>query len=337
LRPGISAGGCSLAAKIFEKVRSSRYCIAVIRWFDTSVTPPASHEQHPDKIDWLRCLPFLAVHLVCFAAIWTGWSWTAVGVAAFLYFIRMFAITGFYHRYFSHKTFKTSRAGQFAFGVLGNSAMQRGPLWWASQHRHHHQHSDEEDDAHSPVQHGFLWSHMLWIMTRSRFNTDTKGVPDLAAFPELMFLDRFDFFIPFLLALSTYLLGWGLETWAPQLGTNGLQMLIWGFFISTIVLFHATSTINSLSHLFGFKRFKTGDESRNNPLLAVITLGEGWHNNHHRYAASVQQGFYWYEYDVTFYMLKMMSWVGIIWDMKSVPQHILDEAEGRVGATAAGE
>lgn len=333
----IFAGGCSLAAKFLQKVRSSRYCIAVIRWFDTSVTPPASHEQNPDKIDWLRCLPFLAVHLVCFAAIWVGWSWTAVGVAAFLYFIRMFAITGFYHRYFSHKTFKTSRVGQFAFGVLGNSAMQRGPLWWAAQHRHHHQHSDEHEDAHSPVQHGFMWSHMLWIMTRSRFNTDMKGVPDLAAFPELVFLDRFDFFIPALLATSTYLLGWGLETWAPQLGTNGPQMLIWGFFISTIVLFHATSTINSLSHLFGFKRFKTGDESRNNPLLAVITLGEGWHNNHHRYAASVQQGFYWYEYDITFYMLKMMSWVGIIWDMKSVPQHILDEAEGRVGATAAGE
>jgi stearoyl-CoA desaturase (Delta-9 desaturase) len=317
----------------FQKFMHSHLVVSFIRWFDTSAS---TQETAQNKVDWVRCIPFLAVHAVCFAVIWVGWSWTAVGVAVALYVIRMFAITGFYHRYFSHKTFKTSRAAQFAFAVVGNSAMQRGPLWWAAQHRHHHQFSDQEDDKHSPHRHGLMWSHMLWIMSRANFATNLRSVPDLVAYPELCFLDRFDFLVPFLLALSMFFFGWGLEVWYPQLGTTAWQMLIWGFFISTIVLFHATSTINSLSHLFGFKRYNTGDESRNNPILAVITLGEGWHNNHHRYAASVQQGFFWWEYDITFYLLKMFSWVGIIWDMKTVPAHILEEAEHQT-ATAAGE
>lgn len=265
--------------------------------------------------------------MACLAALWVGWSPVAVGVAVGAYVIRMFAITGFYHRYFSHRTFQTSRLAQFAFAILGNSAVQRGPLWWAAHHRHHHRHSDEEDDTHSPRQHGFLWSHVLWLTTRKNYPTRHEYVRDLARYPELRFLDRFDDLVPVLLAFFMYGLGAGLEAYFPGLGTNGWQMLVWGFFISTVVLFHGTCTINSLSHCFGKRRFTTTDDSRNNFWLALVTLGEGWHNNHHYFPGAARQGFYWWEIDLTYYGLKMLSWLGIIWKLHPVPRRVYERAE----------
>ena len=141
---------------------------------------------------------------------------------------------------------------------------------------------------------------------------------------ELRFLDRFDILVPVALAVFLFLLGGWLETRAPGLGTNGPQLLIWGFFVSTVVLFHATVTINSLAHVWGKRRYQTRDDSRNNLWLALLTLGEGWHNNHHHYPASTRQGFYWWEIDITFYLLKAMSWVGLVWDLKPVPPRIRD-------------
>lgn len=274
------------------------------------------------KVDWIRIIPFIGTHLMCLGVIWVGWSWIAVLVAILLYAVRMFAITGFYHRYFSHKTFKTSRLFQFTFAVLGSSAAQRGPLWWAAHHRHHHQHSDDEDDAHSPHQHGLLWSHMLWFTNRSNYATRMEYVKDLAKYPELRFIDRYDMLVPILLGVFLFYLGVALNYFFPGLGTNGLQMLIWGFFISTVVLFHATCTINSLSHMMGRKRYETGDESRNSLLLALLTFGEGWHNNHHYYPNATRQGFYWWEIDLTYYILRIMAVFGIIRDLKGVPAHV---------------
>jgi stearoyl-CoA desaturase (Delta-9 desaturase) len=250
-----------------------------------------------------------------------GFSWAAFGVAVLMYWVRMFAITGFYHRYFSHKSFKTSRAFQFVMGLWGASSVQRGPLWWCANHRHHHKTSDQPEDFHSPVQHNFWWSHMGWIMGKSAFRTDEKQIPDLVKYPELKWLDRFDLVVPILLAVVMLYLGKALEKYAPGLGTNGPQMLIWGFFVSTVVLFHGTVTINSLSHVWGSRRYKTKDDSRNNWFLAIITLGEGWHNNHHHYPGSARQGFFWWEYDLTYYGLKAMSWFGLIWDLKPVPEN----------------
>jgi stearoyl-CoA desaturase (delta-9 desaturase) len=248
----------------------------------------------------------------------------------------MFAITGFYHRYFSHKTYKTSRVAQFIFGLIGTSATQRGPLWWAAHHRKHHKHSDDEHDVHSPRQHGLLWSHMLWFTTRPNFPTDLKYIPDMAKYPELRFLDRFDILPPVLLAVSCLLLGIGLNYWFPGLETSGAQMLIWGFFISTVVLFHATCTINSLSHMIGKQRYETGDDSRNSWFLAILTFGEGWHNNHHHYPHSVRQGFRWWEYDFTFYALWVMSKLGIIWDMRAVPERLkTDDPQPTVARTSS--
>ena len=278
---------------------------------DTSNATETTGEQ-PGRIDWVRAVPFALMHLACIAVIWVGVSWTAVVVATALYAVRMFAITAFYHRYFSHRTFQASRPVQFVFAVIGASSVQRGPLWWAAHHRHHHRHADQPLDPHSPREGGFWRSHMGWFLTREAFATDLSRVPDLARFPELRWLDRFDTAIPVLLAVGLYALGAALERWAPGLHTTGPQLLVWGFFISTIVLFHATVTINSLAHRFGRRRFETRDDSRNNLWLALLTFGEGWHNNHHFFPGTVRQGFRWWEVDLTWYGLRAMAALGLV-------------------------
>jgi stearoyl-CoA desaturase (delta-9 desaturase) len=290
---------------------------AILRWFDTTVDPPAAGAEA--RVDWLRTLPFLFLHLACLLALWTGVSATALWVCGALYAVRMFAITGFYHRYFSHRSFKTSRAWQFVFALLGASAVQRGPLWWAAHHRRHHRCADGPDDPHSPKEHGLLWSHVGWITSKKHFATDVELVPDLARYPELRFLDRFDTLVPLALAVLLYVVGETLAHVAPGLATNGAQLVVWGFVVSTVVLFHATCTINSLAHRFGGRRFATADESRNNAWLAVLTLGEGWHNNHHHYPHSAAQGFRWFEFDPTYYVLRALAALGVIRELRPVP------------------
>lgn len=304
---------------------------AVARWFDTSA--PRIADGDVDGVDWLRIVPFVGMHLACLGVVWVGWSTLAVGLAVTLYFVRMFAITGFYHRYFSHRTFRTSRVAQFAFGVLGASAVQRGPIWWAAHHRHHHAHSDRPEDVHSPSQRGFLWSHMGWFLSRRHFAPPLHRVKDLQQFPELRLLDRFDILVPVALAVGLYFGGEALETAAPSLGTSGAQLLIWGFFVSTVACYHATYTINSLSHVFGRRRYETHDDSRNNVWLALLTLGEGWHNNHHHYPLSARQGFYWWEIDVTYYGLRLLAALGIVWDLKPVPVAVRESSRRLQGGS----
>jgi stearoyl-CoA desaturase (delta-9 desaturase) len=291
------------------------------RWLDADYFPGGAEATRalPDRVDWQRCIPFIFLHAGCLAVFFVGWSWPAVCMALLLYLIRMFAVTGFYHRYFSHRTFHTSRAGQFVFAIMGNTAVQRGPLWWASVHRHHHQHSDDEEDVHSPGVRGFWWAHIGWMTSSRNFPTDYERVKDLARFPELVFLNRFDLVVPFCFAVAIFAFGWLLERVFPQTGVTGEQMLVWGFFISTVVLLHATLCINSLAHTFGRRRYDTDDESRNSLLLALITLGEGWHNNHHFCMTATRQGFYWWEIDVTYYLLKTLSLMGVISDLHPVP------------------
>ena len=296
------------------------------RWLTSDNAASEIAPQDADRVEWLRVLPFLFMHAACFAVIWVGVSTTAVIAALALYVLRMFAVTGFYHRYFSHRAFKTSRAGQFIFAVLGASCVQRGPIWWAAHHRHHHAHSDQTDDVHSPRQRGFIWSHLGWFLSRKHFAPDLARVRDLLRYPELELLDRYDILVPVALAVALWLTGAALEHWAPSLGTDAWQLLVWAFFISTVVCYHATYTINSLCHRFGKRRFATTDDSRNNLWLALLTFGEGWHNNHHHYPASARQGFYWWEIDLTFYGLKLLQALGIIWDLKPVPADALQRS-----------
>jgi len=276
-------------------------------WFDSHRAPPSDDAW---SVDWVRVVPFLGVHLACLGVIWVGWSWSAVGIAVGLYFLRMFAITAFYHRYFSHKAFKTSRAAQFVFAVLGATACQRGPLWWAAHHRHHHRHSDTEVDRHSPRRHGLLWSHVGWITAPGNYRTKVGLVKDLARYPELMFLDRFDMLVPALFGTLIFLLG-------------GWQHFVWGFCISTVAVYHGTFFINSLAHMIGRRRYPTRDDSKNSLLLALLTLGEGWHNNHHYYPAAARQGFRWWEIDVTYYVLWTLERVRIIRDLRPVPAWVM--------------
>ena len=280
--------------------------------------PRASRAGRPEtEID--RWFPFVFLHLGCLMAIVTGWSWTSVEVCFALYCIRVFAVTGFYHRYFSHRTFKTSRIAQFIFALLGSMSVQRGPLWWAAHHRNHHASSDKEEDIHSPITRSFLWSHIGWITSSKNVPTNYDLIRDFEKYPEIRFINRFDWLVPTLLFISLGISGDYLKHTRPDLHTSGAQLIVWGFFISTVLLFHVTASINSFSHRFGYRRYNLDDNSRNNPLLALVAFGEGWHNNHHKFAHCARQGFAWWEIDITYYGLVILEILGIISDLKPVP------------------
>ena len=298
---------------------------SLVRWFDSYAVDDIKGAGFKKSIDWTRTLPFILLHLSTLFVFVVGVSPVAIVTAVILYAVRMFAITGFYHRYFSHKAFKTSRITQFIFALIGASSIQRGPLWWAAHHRQHHVNSDKETDEHSPRLHGFLWSHMGWFLSRLNFATRLDKISDFSKFPELKFIDRFDILVPILLAISLYAIGEILAAYYPSLGTNGWQMVVWGFVVSTLVLYHVTFTINSLAHTIGSRRFQTRDDSRNNWLLALLTFGEGWHNNHHYYPGSARQGFRWWEIDISYYLLRLLQALGIIWDLRPVPNRVMEQ------------
>jgi stearoyl-CoA desaturase (delta-9 desaturase) len=251
----------------------------------------------------LKCGPFIALHLGCLAVLFTGVTVGAAVLCGVTYFIRMFGITAGYHRYFAHRSYKTSRAVQFFLAFLGCSAMQKGPLWWASHHREHHRHSDTPDDPHSPIMTSFWWAHLGWIMSDDHTDTPWETIPDWSRYPELRWLDRNHWVPGIVLAVACFLIG-------------GWVGLVWGFLVSTVLLYHGTFFINSLSHLVGSRRYATPDESRNNLFLALITLGEGWHNNHHHYQSSANQGFFWWEIDISYYLIRLLSFVGLVWDVR---------------------
>ena len=277
-----------------------------------------SHEEEfHDDIIYPAAIPFVLVHIACFAAIWSGVTAGAIITCIALYVVRMFGVTAGYHRYFSHRSFKTSRAFQFILAFLAQSSAQRGILWWAAKHRHHHRHSDTELDVHSPRMRGFAYSHVGWIFTPQHTATDRDALPDLTKYPELVWLDRHPYLPATMLAVACFLLG----SWPG---------LVVGFFWSTVLLYHGTFFINSLAHVHGSQRYVTGDDSRNNWWLAVITLGEGWHNNHHAYQRSTRQGFRWYEFDPTFYVLAVLSWARVVWELGQPPADLVRN-ERRLG------
>jgi stearoyl-CoA desaturase (delta-9 desaturase) len=277
----------------------------------------AVESEFHDDIIYPATIPFILVHLACFAAIWTGVTAQALAICITLYVVRMFGNTAGNHRYFSHRTYKTSRVGQFLLALLCQSSAQRGVLWWAAKHRHHHKHSDTPEDVHSPRHMGFFRAHVGWIFTPRREVADYSTVRDLTRYPELVWLNRHPYVVPFLLAVAIWF-------WA------GWSGLIVGFFWSTVILYHGTFMINSLAHVHGKQRYLTGDDSRNNWWLAVITLGEGWHNNHHAYQSSTRQGFRWWEIDVTYYVLRLIALTGLIWDLREPPVELV-RGERRAG------
>lgn len=268
--------------------------------------------------DWGRILPFLGIHVGSLGVLAVGFSWAALALCVVSYAVRMFGITAFYHRYFSHRAFDAPRWVQALGAALGNAAGQRGPLWWAAHHRRHHKHADSVRDIHGPEK-GLLWAHMGWWTDRRHFATDLAQVPDLARFPELRWMDRFDVAVPLVFALGLAAIGAACEFWWPALGLTTGQALVWGGCVATVLLYHATFTINSLCHRFGTRRYATSDHSRNNGWLALLTFGEGWHNNHHHYPVSARQGFFWWELDLTYYALWLMQRIGLVRNLRPVP------------------
>jgi stearoyl-CoA desaturase (delta-9 desaturase) len=281
--------------------------------------PPETNvaNEHDDVI-YPSAIPFVLVHLSCFAAIWSGVTWQAIAICFALYWLRIFAIGAGYHRYFSHRAYSTSRTFQFILAFLSQTTAQKSVLWWAAKHRHHHLHSDTEQDVHSPRHKGFVYSHVGWIFARKHNTTDLVKLADFARYPELMFLHKFELLPAIALAILCFL-------------AAGWSGLVVGFFWSTVLVYHATFCINSLAHVSGRKRYVTGDDSRNNWLLALFTMGEGWHNNHHACQSSVRQGFRWWEIDATYYILRVLSWLSIIWDLKTPPEQVLRN-EQRLGS-----
>ena len=281
-------------------------------------------------LSYAVCVQFLFMHLACLLAFVTGVSAAAVGVCLALYVVRMFAITAGFHRLFSHRSYKTGRLFQFLLAFVGTASYQKGPLWWSAHHRRHHLHVDTEEDIHSPVMRSAWQSHVGWFLSRESLATDVRLIPNLLKYRELRWLDKYYVLPPVMLAASTFLLGSLLGRHFPGSGTSGMQMLVWGFFVSTVLLYHGTFTVNSVAHLFGSRRFETADNSRNNLLVALITLGEGWHNNHHHYPSSERQGFYWWEVDFAHYALRALSWVGVVRDLRRPPE--AGSAQARPGA-----
>jgi len=282
-----------------------------------------AYRRAPDeRVNRVTSIPFILVHFVPLLAVFTGVSWTAVALLFVTYWGRMFCITGGYHRYFAHRAYKVGRVPQFLLAFGGLTAAQKGPLWWAGHHREHHRSSDTEADIHSPLR-GFWWSHVGWILCDKYAATPTDRIKDFADYPELRFLNKYDFIGPWALGVACYLIG----------GWSGLVI---GFFLSTVLLWHATFFVNSLAHVMGRRRFATEDTSKNSVLIAVLTMGEGWHNNHHYYQASARQGFFWWEWDPTFYALKAMSWVGITKDLKRPPAWAVRSNRVREGAFDVG-
>ena len=292
---------------------------------NVEMNKPVMAPEHNRRIEWLGNTPFVAVHLACFCVLWTGVSYWAIVIGVVTLFARMFGLTAGYHRYFCHRSFKTTRTFQFMLGLLGASAAQMGPLWWAGHHRCHHRHSDTDSDVHSPSAQGFFRAHMGWIMRRENQRTKMDWVRDFEQFPELCWLDRNHYIAPIALGVGLFFVGEWLRSVHPELGVTGGQLVTIALFWSTTILYHVTFSVNSVGHRFGRRRYDTNDESRNLWWLALITAGEGWHNNHHRYPASERQGFYWWEFDLTHYGVVLLSWLGIVWDVRGPAVGVLEE------------
>lgn len=273
-------------------------------------------------------IPFIAVHLACIAVVFVGVSPVALAVAAATYVVRAFGITAFYHRCFSHKAFRVSRPVQLVGAILGAAAAQRGPLWWVGHHRDHHRYTDRPGDPHSPRNDGMLGAHLLWLFDATNQPTRMENVGDLARFPEMRVLDRYHHIVPVATAASLFALGTGFEHLWPGLHTSGWQLVVWGFAISTVALYHSTFAVNSVAHRFGRRRFATRDDSRNNWLVSLLTLGEGWHNNHHRFPNTARQGLSRLEIDPTWLVIRLLAAVHLAHDLRPVPPWAIATARG---------
>jgi stearoyl-CoA desaturase (Delta-9 desaturase) len=251
--------------------------------------------------------------------------WAFIGLWAGSHFVRALGLTLIFHRYLAHRAFKMSRAARFVWAFIATAAMQKGPLWWAGHHVNHHRFADRDGDPHSPMVSGFYYAHIGWFLNDTKYDRVEGTNPvirDFSGVAEIAWLEKYFFVPPLALAVALFLFG-------------GLPWLVWGFCLPTMTLSHATFAINTVNHMFGSRRFETVDESRNNLVTAVFAVGEGWHNNHHRYQRAARNGFYWWEFDPTWYVIRAMAAVGLVWDIQRVPKRIYEEARAVKAKRAA--
>ena len=252
-----------------------------------------------DRIRWPEFLGIAGLHLVCVFAPWT-FSWSALGVALFLYWaVCGLGISMGYHRLLTHRGFETSGAFRYVLATLGTMNFQGGPVGWVGTHRIHHRDSDTENDPHSP-RHGFLWAHLLWCLAHDPLGRRRKAAAlDLGRERGMVWLDKW-FWVPqAVLAAVLYLLG-------------GWSWVVWGVGVRTVFTYHATWLVNSASHTWGYRNFETKDDSRNNWWVALISWGEGWHNNHHAHQRSARHGMRWFEIDATYWSLRLLAWLRVV-------------------------
>ena len=270
---------------------------------------------------WSVIIGMTAFHVACLGVIWVGVSATALWVAFAMYVLRGMGVTAGFHRLLAHRSFKTNRVVQFILAFFGSLAVQGGPLWWVAHHREHHAETDTEADIHSPVTRGMWAAHMGWMMTEESFNEKVTNYRDLHKFPEIKMLQRYYVWLIVFQIAALYLLGSWLAASNPALGTSGAQLVVWGFFISTVFTWHVTFMVNSVCHRYGQQPYDTGDASTNNIFIGLLGFGEGWHNNHHYYPNSARHGLRWWQIDTTWYLLKVLSWVRLVSDLK-VPKEL---------------
>ncbi|OWK41784.1 acyl-CoA desaturase [Fimbriiglobus ruber] len=284
---------------------------------------PADHKSQRigsrSPLDFIGPAAFIAMHLACVSVFFVEFTWLGLGMMVGLYLIRGFGLTGGFHRYFSHRGYKMSRWFQFVIAWIGTASLQRGPMWWCAHHRLHHKHSDQEQDPHSPIVGSIFWSHVGWILSPRFGEVEWDQIRDWQKYPELKWLDKYDWLPGVLLGLGCLAVG--------------VSEFVWAFVVGTVLLYHATFMVNSVCHLVGRRRFETSDKSRNNWFVAIFSMGEGWHNNHHHYPSAARQGFKWYEFDLSYCILKTLSWVGLVWDLRQPTPRAL--SKNLIGAAPA--
>ncbi|WP_150466612.1 acyl-CoA desaturase [Francisella sp. SYW-9] len=260
-------------------------------------------------------IAFSTMHLACLAIFFVNYNITALLVFLITFSIRTFALTAGYHRYFSHKAFQTSRVFQFILALVGTWASQKGPLWWSGHHRYHHIHSDKETDMHSP-KNGVFQAHVGWVFEARSDDVDPKFIKDWVKYPEIVWLDKYAHESFALYLVGLFILGSCISYFYPTLETSGLAFVFWGGILSTVLLYHTTFSVNSICHIFGSRDYQTTDNSRNNWLVALITFGEGWHNNHHKFAYSIRNNLKFWQIDITYIILCVLKKFRIVWNFK---------------------
>lgn len=268
----------------------------------TSDSIKAASSRQSLRLSWISVAFFGAIHALALLAPWF-FSWSALGVMLLLHWL--FGSIGIclgYHRLLTHRSFQVPKGLEYAIALIGALALQGGPIFWVAGHRVHHLHTEDYDKDPYSANRGFWWSHMLWLFYPNRetfdYNTYKRFAPDLDRDPFYRWLNRSFLLLQIPVGLLLYLLG-------------GWSFVIYGVFVRAVLLWHSTWLINSATHMTGYRTFRSNDNSRNLWWAAILTYGEGWHNNHHAHPNVAKAGWQWWEIDMTWWAIQLLKRLGL--------------------------